>query len=45
MEGNSNMNGGDGSVSFFKHVFNFDEDTKMTFMNEFTICAGIGTSM
>ena len=33
MEGNSNMNGGDGSVSFFKHVFNFDEDTKYQLMN------------
>ena len=28
-----NMNGGDGSVSFFKHVFNFDEDTKCQLMN------------
>ena len=28
-----NMSGGDGSVSFFKHVFNFDEDTKTQIMN------------
>ena len=27
------MNGGDGSVSFFNHVFNFDEDTKCQLMN------------
>ena len=27
------MSGGDGSVSFFKHVFNFDEDTKTQIMN------------
>ena len=29
----NNMSGGDGSVSFFKHVFNFDEDTKCQLMN------------
>ena len=34
MEGvESSMSGGDGSVSFFKHVFNFDEDTKCQLMN------------
>lgn len=36
MEGAANLNnmsGGDGSVSFFKHVFNFDEDTKCQLMN------------
>ena len=32
MEGNTQM-GGDGSVSFFQHVFNFDEDTKCQLMN------------